>query len=253
MLALAIIVVLGKACLHNPIVNAGVCACETDLSLPTFLTYLTFENGVNSVLGYVVPSPRSLILIDFNSIPVRLISLALLAFSVAASGAEAPGTDREYAVNPEDVLSISVWNEPELQKTVTIRPDGGISFPLVGNVQVAGLTAEQLQSVLVKRLDAFVPDPSVTVTVEEINGMKVYVVGRVVRPGEYEIGRYVDVLQALTLAGGPTEFAARGKIKIIRKSSTDERVFRFNYKDVERGRKLEQNITLQSGDTIIVP
>lgn len=159
----------------------------------------------------------------------------------------------EYEIGPEDLLDISVWKEKDLQKEVLVRPDGWITFPLVGNIQAKGKTALQLQEEISQWLKQYIPNPVVSVSIKKIAGYKIFVIGRVNKPGDYVVGRYIDVLQALSLAGGLTPFAEEGNIKIVRKENGKETILRFNYADVKKGRRLEQNITLRSGDVIIVP
>ena len=179
-------------------------------------------------------------------------SVLVAAASAQQRGGAAPVAG-SYRIGPEDVLVISVWKEEALQREVLVRPDGWISFPLVGDVQAAGRTTKELTNEIRVRLTRYIPDPVVTVTVKEIAGNKIFVIGRVNKPGEYVIGRYVDVLQALALAGGLTPFAVEKKIKIVRKRNDKEVVYRFNYAEVEKGKNLEQNIILQGGDVVIVP
>jgi len=159
----------------------------------------------------------------------------------------------EYEIGPEDLLDISVWKEKDLQKEVLVRPDGWITFPLVGNIEAKGKTALQLQEEITQWLKQYIPNPVVSVSIKKIAGYKIFVIGRVNKPGDYVVGRYIDVLQALSLAGGLTPFAEEGNIKIVRKQNGKETILRFNYTEVKKGRRLEQNITLQSGDVIIVP
>lgn len=158
-----------------------------------------------------------------------------------------------YTVQPGDVLGISVWKEQDLQGEVLVRPDGGFSFPLVGEVMGAGKTIAELQREISSRIEKFVPDAVVTVSVRQPQGHRIYVVGRVNRPGEYVTPREVDVMQALSLAGGATPFAALNKIKVLRRSADGQTAIPFRYEDVERGRHLEQNILLQGGDVVVVP
>ncbi|HEX7043433.1 MAG TPA: polysaccharide biosynthesis/export family protein [Burkholderiales bacterium] len=158
-----------------------------------------------------------------------------------------------YEIGPEDLLEISVWREQDLQREVLVRPDGWLTFPLVGNIRAAGKTTQELQAEITARLRKYIPDPVVTVTVKKVQGLKIFVIGRVGKPGEYVVGRYVDVLQALTLAGGLTPFANADEIKILRKEGGRERIIPFDYTEVSRGRNLEQNIRLQAGDVIMVP
>lgn len=180
--------------------------------------------------------------------------LGILAVAMNAYAASTTAKNGgEYQIGPEDILDISVWREKDLQREVIVRPDGWLTFPLVGNVEAAGRTPQQLESEIRQRLRKFIPDPVVTVSVKKIQGLKVFVTGRVGKPGEYMVGRYVDVLQALTLAGGLTPFAKEDKIKILRKQGGKEVVIPFDYSEVKKGRHLEQNITLRSGDVIVVP
>ena len=162
----------------------------------------------------------------------------------------------DYQIGPEDVLEISVWKEQDLQlKEVLVRPDGWITFPLVGNIEAKGRTAQEIHDEITERLRKYIPDPVVTVSVKKVAGYKIFVIGKVNKPGEYVVGRYVDVLQALTLAGGLTPFAEEDNIRILRKNkeNNNDVVLNFNYADIKKGRRLEQNIRLQSGDTVVVP
>ncbi|MGF1612553.1 MAG: polysaccharide biosynthesis/export family protein [Gammaproteobacteria bacterium] len=179
-----------------------------------------------------------------------LFSAALSAQQTSAGAVVAPA---DYIIGPEDVLEISVWREPDLQREVLVRPDGRISFPLAGDVKAADKTPEQVQEVIAQRIERYIPDPVVTVTVRTIGGNKIYVIGQVKNPGAYVIGRYVDVLQALTLAGGLSEFARENNIRILRREGGRETVFPFEYGNVKKGRKLQQNIILKGGDTVVVP
>jgi polysaccharide biosynthesis/export protein len=165
---------------------------------------------------------------------------------------EAPSAG-SYLLAPEDVLDISVWREETLQKQVLVRPDGGISFPLVGEIQAAGKSAAEIREEITQRLKPFLANPAVSVGVLKIAGYKIYVAGKVAKPGEYVAGRYVDVLQALTMAGGVTPYAAEDKIKVLRKENGKDKVFAFRYSEVRKGRNLEQNIVLRPGDVVVVP
>jgi polysaccharide biosynthesis/export protein len=160
----------------------------------------------------------------------------------------------QYRLQPGDVLTISVWKEKDLEAAeVLVRPDGGITFPLAGELEAAGRTIAELRATLVQRLRPFIPDPVVTVAVKTINGNHVYVIGKVQRPGEFTFSRPLDVMQALSLAGGATPYAALNDIVILRRHNGEERVLRFRYGDVARGKSLEQNVVLESGDTVVVP
>ncbi|MFK8081980.1 MAG: polysaccharide biosynthesis/export family protein [Granulosicoccus sp.] len=159
----------------------------------------------------------------------------------------------EYRIGPEDVLHISVWKEEDLDRKVLVRPDGGVSFPLAGDLQVSGRTPIEVQDEIRSRLQRYVPDAEVTVSVDKISGYTVFVLGEVEEPGQFTLGRYVDVIQALTLAGGFTPYANDRSIKILRRQDGREVTFSFDFRDVSRGRDLKQNIILQSGDVVLVP
>ncbi len=158
-----------------------------------------------------------------------------------------------YVIGPEDALDVSVWRDETLKAAVLVRPDGGISFPLAGDFIVAGMTAAQVRDELVKRLEKFIPEPVVTVTVVRVASVRIYVIGRVNKPGELPLGRNIDVLQALSIAGGLTPFAAEDDIRIIRKIDGKSVSLPFQYSRVRKGTDLSQNITLQSGDVLLVP
>jgi len=158
-----------------------------------------------------------------------------------------------YRLGPEDVLFISVWKDEHLTREVVVRPDGMLSFPLVGDIQATNRTVEDVRTDLVKRLTKYIPTPNVTVSVLKVLSYKVYVVGRVNKPGEYLIGHYTDVLQALSMAGGLTPFAAENDIKVIRRGRGQQRSIPVHYGDLRKGRQLEQNILLQRGDVVMVP
>jgi len=178
---------------------------------------------------------------------VCLVSLA--GTPVAAQTTEGTG----YVLQPGDVVNVSVWREPDLDRTLLVRPDGGISFPLAGELQAAGNSVAQLSDTLAVKLSQFIPSPVVTVTLQENLGNRIYVTGRVNKPGVYLFNQDVNVLQALAIAGGLTPFAERRNIKILRQENGVERAIPFNYKQVQRGEQLRQNIVLQPGDTVLVP
>ncbi len=161
--------------------------------------------------------------------------------------------DATYAVKPGDILKVSVWKEPELQGPVLIRPDGGFSFPLVGEVDGRGKSVAELQVIMAQRLSKYISDPVVSVSVTEIHGNKVYVIGQVAKPGEFIVNPRVDVMQALSMAGGTTPFASLSNIIILRRTGATQTALRFDYTDVAKGRKLDDNIQLQSGDVVVVP
>lgn len=160
---------------------------------------------------------------------------------------------KAYEVQPGDRLFISVWREETLQREVVVRPDGGIRFPLAGEVEAAGLSLAEIEARLKKLLTTYIPDPAVSVSLMQSTGNRVYVVGRVNSPGEYALTRNIHVMQALALAGGTTPFAKKDSITILREENGAQKVYRFNYKEVEGGERLNQNFLLMPGDTVVVP
>jgi len=159
-----------------------------------------------------------------------------------------------YVIGAEDVISVYVWKEPDMSKSVPVRPDGMISLPLVGEVKAAGYTPVQLQGVLAESMKKFVSDPQVTVVVEKVASLNFNIVGEVNKPGYYPLTRRLTVLDAISLAGGFKDFAKTKKVYVLRTNAngTQERL-PFNYKDVIAGKTPQQNIELQPRDTIVVP
>ena len=159
--------------------------------------------------------------------------------------------DASYKIGPQDVLRIDVWKENEISRTVPVRPDGKISLPLLNDVQAAGLTAMELANNISEGLKKFMNAPQVTVTISEINSRRVYVTGEVTRPGAYPLLPAMTALQALTSAGGFTQFANTKKIYVLRTESGKQAKHPFNYKSVLDGKT--EDIPLAPGDTIVVP
>lgn len=186
---------------------------------------------------------------------LAMLGKGLLAHNSDAMGATptAPVVDPSYRLGAEDVMLISVWKDEQLTREVVVRPDGMFSFPLVGDIQAEDRTVDEIRTDLVKRLTKYIPNPNVSAAVTKVLSYKIYVVGRVNKPGEYLIGHFTDVLQALSLAGGLTPFAAENDIKVIRRLKGHQQVFLFRYGDVRKGQDLDQNILLQRGDSVIVP
>jgi polysaccharide export outer membrane protein len=158
-----------------------------------------------------------------------------------------------YVIGPEDVVSIHVWKEEALTRTVTVRMDGKISLPLIDDIHAAGYTARQLKEVLTKRLREFIDNPNVSVTVVEANSYKVYVSGQVKTPGVYRLRSETTLLQIIPMAGGFTDWANQKKILVIRKEDGKEKRITVNYKKIVEGSTPESNIILKAGDTVIVP
>ncbi len=160
----------------------------------------------------------------------------------------------QFLLGPGDYIEISVWKDPDLTKTVVVQPDGNISFPLIGDVEAAGHTVGELRQIVTKRLKEYISNPVVSILPVKIESYKIYVIGKVNKPGMFVVLPPVNVMQALSMAGGLNPFAKSDEISILRVSNqgTQERI-RFNYKDITKGRRLEQNINLKSGDVIVVP
>lgn len=159
----------------------------------------------------------------------------------------------QYRLNPGDKLKISVWNEEALQLEVMVLPDGTISFPLVGIVDASQKTPGEVQAIIKEKLSRLIPDPEINLSVIGVDGNSIFVIGKVVNPGKYPMNSRIDVMQALSLAGGFTTYANPKSIRIIRRSGDSQKVLDFDYTDIENGKRLETNILLNSGDTIIVP
>jgi polysaccharide export outer membrane protein len=185
-----------------------------------------------------------------------ILGLALLggvaSNALAQEPAEAIPTS-DYKVNPGDILQVSVWRESELQRDVLIRPDGKFSFPLAGDVDATNKSVDEIAQLLTTRLSKFIPDLVVSVSVLQINGNRIFVIGQVNRPGDFVVNPMVDVLQALSLAGGTTPFAQINDIKILRRTNGVQQAIEFRYRDIEKGKKLDRNILLQAGDVVVVP
>ncbi|MHB1529468.1 MAG: polysaccharide biosynthesis/export family protein [Acidiferrobacteraceae bacterium] len=172
---------------------------------------------------------------------------------VTVPKASAKADSAAYRVGPGDILDISVWQEKKLKQEVLVAPDGTIAFPLVGTVHVGGETVGEIQRDLTRRLGQYIAAPTVNVSLSKVVNNTVYVVGRVNKPGEFVAPGYVDVLQALSMAGGLTPFADENDIKILRRENGKDLVFRFHYSQVEDGEHLKQNIVLKPGDVVVVP
>lgn len=186
--------------------------------------------------------------------PVLLVLLAGPAAALGQDTASGGGGDSAaYTIQPGDVLEVSVWKEPDLQREVLVRPDGAFDFPLIGEVHVSGKSVEDVRTEITGRLARFVPDLVVTVLVKQVDGNRIYVYGQVNKPGSFVVNPNVDVIQALSLAGGTTAFASVDDIRVLRRENGTQRAIPFNYGEVSRGRNLEQNIMLKAGDVVLVP
>ena len=215
------------------------------------LLLLTFLIGV---LGYIVvaqettttPPPAS----NTKAAATTSDTKPMPSTSVAATGIRPDA----YIIGAEDVLSVYVWKEPDMSKSVPVRPDGMISLPLIGEVKAAGYTPVQLQGVLADAMKKYVSDPQVTVVIEKVASLNFNIVGEVNKPGYYPLTRRLTVLDAIALAGGFKDFAKTKKVYILRTSANGaEQRIPFNYNEVIKGKNSQQNIDLQPRDTIVVP
>jgi len=204
----------------------------------------------------------------FMSLHLRFLLIGALFCAPFADAQEAPApkmdppaktappvtsVDPDYKIGPQDVLRIDVWKEPDISRTIPVRPDGKISLPLLNDVQAAGMTAMQLAGSLRESLSKYLTNPQVTVTVTEINSRRVYITGEVTRAGAIPLLPNMTVLQALSSAGGFTQFAKPKNIYVLRTEDGKQVKHPFNYKEVVKGNLPEQNILLQPGDVIVVP
>jgi polysaccharide export outer membrane protein len=175
------------------------------------------------------------------------------ATSARSSSTNPATTDPDYKIGPQDMLRVDVWKEPDISRIVPVRPDGKITLPLVNDVQAAGLTTTQLAAKIAEGLKKYITSPQVTVGVTEINSRRIFVNGEVARAGAFPLLPNMTVLQALSSAGGFTQFAREKKIYILRMENGKQVKYPFNYKEAVSGKNVEQNIILQGGDIIVVP
>jgi polysaccharide export outer membrane protein len=211
-------------------------------------------NQMKSIYMKIVASVLFIFLTACSSVPVTQAADPENAKTPEKSAAPDTGIPADtYIVQPGDVLVIDVWKEKDLQREVMVRPDGGLDFPLIGNIDISGKTVEQLRKEIVEKLTKYVPDPVVTLSVKQSLGNKIYVVGKVNKPGDFIVIRNTDVMQALSMAGGLNPYASANKIKILRREHGVLKSIPFKYSRVEKGEDLETNIVLQGGDIVVVP
>jgi polysaccharide export outer membrane protein len=158
----------------------------------------------------------------------------------------------DYVIGPDDVLGIVFWRDTDMTGDVTVRPDGNVTLPLLGDIKAAGLRPTELKDQITQAASKLISDPNVTVVVRQINSRNIFITGGVARPGAYPVSGQMNVLQIITVAGGLTEFADAKNISIIRVENGQTRRFKFNYNEVLDGKKMEQNILLKPGDTVLV-
>ncbi|MEQ8234125.1 MAG: polysaccharide biosynthesis/export family protein [Gammaproteobacteria bacterium] len=184
---------------------------------------------------------------------IYLLLALLIALALPSAPAMAQEAAADYHVKPGDILFISVWREEDLQIEALVGPDGRFSMPLVGGVQAAGRSVTEIQEEIISRIETYIPDAVATVMLRAIEGNKAYVVGKVNRPGPILMTSDTNVMQALSIAGGTAQFAGLKDIVILRGQGGSQTAIPFNYDEVEDGEHLEQNITLQAGDVVVVP
>lgn len=198
--------------------------------------------------------------------PIGLVIIAMIITSSAFSclwaqetqeteeKEETTAVPEAYIISAGDILEIITWKEPDLSREdILVRTDGKITFPLLDDLQAAGMTPVQLKGDIEKGLSEFVDGPLVTVTVSNPGSQKFYILGEVAKTGEYALYKQLTVLQAFALAGGFTEWASKSEIILLRREDGQDRMMRIDYKDIVKGKGLEQNIRIQKDDIIIVP
>lgn len=178
------------------------------------------------------------------------VFLTGLLYANIAFSAEQPGS---YTLREGDLLDISVWGEESLKKEVRVLPDGSVTFPLAGRVDVANMTTTEAEKLITEKLKTYLPDPQVTVVISSIEGNRVYVVGRVLKPGAIMLASPLTVMQALSQAGGLDKFADTDDLKVLRITDGVQNTIAVNYQQLIKGKSLESNILLKTGDTILVP
>jgi polysaccharide biosynthesis/export protein len=184
---------------------------------------------------------------------VLFLALVPPALSAQDRPVEVVLPEGDYIIGPGDVLFVSVWKDPALTQSIPVRPDGRITFPLIGEIQAGGRSVPRVKEEMEEKISRYVPDPVLTIGVQEIRSMLIYVIGRVNSPGRFAVYSNVDVLQALAMAGGANPFADTKKIRVFRKAGDRTLIMDFNYNDVSAGKSLDQNIMLERGDVIVVP
>ena len=184
---------------------------------------------------------------------IIFFTMSLLSLCMQVGSAAAAETPEIYELRPGDTVMISVWREDTLIRQVVVLPDGSVTFPLIGRVDAAGLSAPELERNIAAKLKKYLPDPIVTVVVVGIDGSRAYVMGKVARPGPVVINGPITVLQAISLVGGLDRFADEDGIKLIRGKAEGQKVIAVNFKDIMSGKNVSTNVQLRAGDTLVVP
>lgn len=179
-----------------------------------------------------------------------LIIGQVFAMSISIANAD---TSQSYRLRQGDLVQVSVWGEDKLQKESLVLPDGSITYPLAGRIEVVGLTSTEAEKKIAEKLKPYLPDPQVSVVIANIAGNQAHVLGKVLKPGQVLMTGPMTVLDALSMAGGLDKFADRNGIKVIRNTPQGQKAIPVHYDQLIRGERLESNITLNPGDTIVVP
>jgi len=214
-----------------------------------------FTFGKHLLIAFVLPV-LAIAQTGVSSKPDDGAIVAMLASAPAAQDAPAKSarSDETFIIGDDDVLAISVWKEPDLTKQITVRSDGKISLPLIGDIQAAGRTPPQLEMDITDRLKAFITDPQVAVIVQEVHSLKFNILGMVMKPGAYPLAAGTTIVDAIATAGGLKDFAKKKGIYVLRQMpSGGEYRYEFNYQDFIKGKNTKQNIELKSRDTVVVP
>lgn len=231
--------------------TGGAWDSEIHLQLRYHSEYKISEEGNNLLIAFGGESGSSPSPVGLKTSPPSATPPVPAAKQDGASRLHPNG----YEIGPEDVLEVLVWKNADLSRTVTVRPDGNISLPLIGDVPAAGMTPEALRDEIVRRVSEYQLVPGVSVIVQEVNSYNIYILGEVGKPGKYQLKSNATLLQAISLAGGFTPFASTNDIKVLRKvdGQTQESIFKIRYKDIVSNDDPRKNIVLKPGDTIIVP
>ncbi|MEC4559949.1 polysaccharide biosynthesis/export family protein [Pseudomonas inefficax] len=184
---------------------------------------------------------------------VRSMFAAFCMLMVWSGAGKADPHSATYLLSPGDVVMVSVWQEDSLRQEATVLPDGSITFPLAGRIDVAGLDVTAVEKQVATKLEKFLPDPNVSVVVKSIAGNLVYVQGKVIKPGPVQMAGPTAVLQALSMSGGLDKFADESEIKVVRGTGASQKILPVRYRDLVSGRDMSTNIQLQAGDTLVVP
>ena len=192
-------------------------------------------------------------LVTEDDMNIKLVFTLFTACSIFSGASFSAESNEAYKLNQGDVLQISVWGEESLQKEVRVLPDGSITFPLAGRVEVANATTPEIEKRITEKLKTYLPDPQVTVTISNTEGNRAYIIGKVLRPGAILITGPMTVMQAISLAGGLDRFADKDSIKVLRGSAGAQTVLLVNYDKLIKGQDLNSNVQLNTGDTILVP